>query len=112
MFADLDYPAFGGRVRKARASKGLTQEQLGEACSLTASYIGHIERGTRVPSVDTLYKIAYTLNVSMDDLLLDSMETDENLFHNIAAILKTKDKSKVKSFMLTVRALADKIDEL
>ncbi|MGN0171992.1 MAG: helix-turn-helix domain-containing protein [Acutalibacteraceae bacterium] len=112
MYKDLNYIALGARIRKARETKHLTQEQLGEACLLSASHIGHIERGTRIPSVDTLYRISCVLEVSTDFLLFDSVETDKNLFEHIAALLKGKDETKVKNFLSTVRALADKIDEL
>ena len=48
----------------------------------------------------------------MDSLLFDSYEINESLFVNITAMLKGKDTNKVKNLMATVRALADKIDEL
>lgn len=109
---ELDYVALGMRVRKAREIKGLTQEQLGEACSLSAAHIGHIERGTRVPSVETLFRISCALQVSTDTLLFDSVPTDENLLQHVSSMLKNKDRRKVQSFLSTVRTLANNIDEL
>ena len=47
----------------------MTQEQLAEAAGLSASFLGHIERGTRVASVDTLEKLAAALEVTPNDLL-------------------------------------------
>lgn len=112
MKGELDYAALGLRIRQARATNNMTQEQLGEACNLSTAHIGHIERGTRIPSLATLFKIATVLHVSVDSLLLDSFDTDENLFVDITAMLRGKDSKKVKNFMAAVRALADKIDEL
>lgn len=112
MSKELDYIALGSRIRQAREAHNMTQEQLGEACNLSTAHIGHIERATRIPSIDTLYHIATSLHVSVDALLFDSFTVDENLFANIAAMLKGKDPNKVKNYMVTVRALADKIDEL
>lgn len=113
MEKELDYIELGMRVRQARKKQNVTQEQLGELCELSAAHIGHIERGTRIPSVDTLtlFRIAQALNVSMDYLIFDSVATDEKLFTTINSMLQNKDKRKAKTFLTTVRALADKIDE-
>ncbi len=112
MATELNYIKIGARIRKARTDKHITQEQLGEICQLSTSHIGHIERGTRVPSLDTLFKIATELNVSLDYLVFDSPAVNENLFVNITSILKTKDKTKVKAFMNAVKILADRIDDM
>lgn len=112
MTNQLDYTAVGERIRQTRKERGLTQEQLAEACGLSTSFVGHIERGTRILSVDTLYQISLQLKVSTDYLLLDSAGLDSQILQNISAILKTKNKRKVETFLNTVRILADKIDEL
>ena len=112
MTNQLDYTAIGERIRQVRKERRLTQEQLAEACGLSASFIGHIERGTRILSVDTLYQISLQLKVSTDYLLLDSAGLDSHLLQSISAILKTKDKRKVERFLNTVKILTDKIDEL
>ncbi len=111
MEKELDYTALGIRIRQARKERHVTQEQLGELCELSTAHIGHIERGTRIPSIDTLFRIAQALDVSMDYLIFDSIAPDENLFTTINSILQGKDKRKVKTFMTIVRALSDKIDE-
>ena len=111
MEKELDYTALGIKIRQTRKKHHVTQEQLGEICELSTAHIGHIERGTRIPSLDTLFRIARALDVSMDYLILDSVAPDENLFTTINSILQNKDKRKVKIFMTTIRALIDKIDE-
>lgn len=111
MEKELDYIALGIKIRQTRKKRHVTQEQLGEICELSAAHIGHIERGTRIPSLDTLFRIAQALDVSVDYLILDSVAPDENLFTTINSILQSKDKRKVKIFMTTIRALIDKIDE-
>ena len=83
MQAEIDYIALGARIRTARDKAQITQAQLAEACDLSTSHIGHIERGSRVLSVDVLYKIAVTLRVSVDYLLLDTVPTDDNMFTSI-----------------------------
>ena len=58
MEQELDYIAIGDRIRKYRELSRMTQEQLSESCSLSTGYIGHLERGTRSPSLETLVKIS------------------------------------------------------
>lgn len=57
----MDYKDFGQRVRLARKERGMTQEQLSEQLNISPSFLGHIERGTRVPSLDTLTNLCNVL---------------------------------------------------
>ena len=112
MEKEIDYKALGSRIRAARKKQGITQEKLGEICSLSTAHIGHIERGTRIPSLETLYRISTELKISTDYLFFDSTNDYENLFKNISAQLATKSGEKVKVFVSNLKALADKIDDL
>ena len=107
----INYEALGMRIRQKRIEKNFTQEKLGEMCDLSAAHIGHIERGTRILSVEVLFKIAQTLDVSVDYLLFDSVE-DDSILETVAAVLKSSDKDKVRIFLNTVRILAENIDRL
>ena len=42
----LDYSIIGSRIRKARQSKEITQEQLAEKLDVSVAFISRIERGT------------------------------------------------------------------
>ena len=107
----LDYSALGSRVKREREKQQLTQEQLAEMCSLSTSHVGHIERGTRIPSVEVLYKISCSLNISIDSLVFDSFENSNSLFVNIESMINKKDQNKVNTFINTVKILADNIDK-
>ena len=50
----VDYEGVGQRILKQRKAKQLTQEQLAENAGISLSFLGHIERGTRVASVEML----------------------------------------------------------
>ena len=63
------YKYIGRQIQRYRKRNGLTQEQLAEIADISASFMGHIERGTRKLSVDTLHRIANALNCSADDLM-------------------------------------------
>ena len=71
----MNYALLGQRIKQARKEKHLTQEQLAEVCGLSASFLGHIERGTRKASLETLYALCRALNVSSDYLLGMTRET-------------------------------------
>lgn len=60
---------FGANLRVLRARTGLSQEELGLRSSLHRTEIGLLERGTRVPRIDTLIKIASALMIPAEDLL-------------------------------------------
>ena len=64
--------AFGGRLRRARLAKGISQEELGDLANLHRTYIGSVERGERNPSLVSLYRIAEALTIPAADLLPDS----------------------------------------
>lgn len=49
----------GNMVMQIRFDKGLTQAQLAKKCGLRQPAIARIENYSYVPSVRTLYKIAY-----------------------------------------------------
>lgn len=108
----IDYPAIGARIRLQRERIGMTQEQFGEACGLSASFIGHIERGSRKLSVESLYRLASVLNVSTDYLLFDRMTQETSLPQEIASLLQGSDKNKRQSFWRITKLLAEHLDEL
>lgn len=47
----------------ARLAAGLTQRQLAERMGTSQAAIARLESGTRLPSVDTLYRLAVILGV-------------------------------------------------
>jgi DNA-binding XRE family transcriptional regulator len=56
-------------VRVWRELRGMTLQQIADACGVTDSAISMIERGKRQPSMDLLKKLATALGVDAEDLL-------------------------------------------
>ncbi len=108
----INYQEIGARIRRQREHIGMTQEQLGEACDLSASFVGHIERGSRKLSVESLYKLASVLDVSIDYLLFDRMTQETSLPAEISSLLQDSDQKKRQQFWRTVKILAYHLDEL
>ena len=67
--------SIGRRIRKFREAKGWRQEDFAEKTGLSVTYTGMIERGEKVPKLETFITIANTLNVSADLLLADVLST-------------------------------------
>lgn len=59
---------FGAAVKSERVRQGLSQETLAERADLHRTYITDIERGARNLSLETIYKIAAALGVSICSL--------------------------------------------
>lgn len=60
---------FGERVKTARKSKGLSQEELAARASLHRTYIGMIERGEKNITLININKIATALEMPINKLM-------------------------------------------
>jgi transcriptional regulator with XRE-family HTH domain len=60
---------FGANLSRSREQAGITQEELSFRASVHRTEIGLLERGGRIPRIDTLVKIAGSLKVSPCELL-------------------------------------------
>ena len=76
---NLDYKAIGTRIKCFHSKLNLTQAQLAEKSGIEPSNISHIERGATKVSLPTLFKIANILEVSLDDLVYDSLNKTEHI---------------------------------
>lgn len=59
----------GQTVRGERESRRLTQQDLAFEAGLSLTYVGEIERGQRMVSLDTLQRIARAFKLSGSELL-------------------------------------------
>lgn len=59
----------GERIRHFRVLKKLSQEKLALNAGINPTYMGHIERGLKCPTIDTLNKICTALNITLSQLL-------------------------------------------
>lgn len=57
----------GGRIRKSRNERGLTLMDLAVAVGSDKSALARIERGERVPGLETVGRLADVMGVSMAD---------------------------------------------
>lgn len=89
MNIEIDYVQLGQRIKKQRLLSHMTQEQLASKIDIATSNVSHVERATTKVSLPTLVKIANTLNVSLDQLVCDSLPVaDSYLEKDFSALLK------------------------
>ena len=70
--------SFGERLKTLRESKNLTQKELGKILGLEQSTISNYEIDTRFKNGDRLIKIADFFGVSIDYLLRDNDDYNED----------------------------------
>ena len=71
----MDLKTIGKNIRKYRVMKKLRQEDLAERADLSVNYVGAIERGEKIPALETLLTIINVLEVSADMVLCDVLNT-------------------------------------
>ena len=75
----MNTSSIGKRIRKFREAKGWRQEDFAEKVGISVTYTGMIERGEKVPKLETFINIANVLGVSADLLLADVLSTGYNI---------------------------------
>ena len=63
----------GKLIRNKRIELNMTQEFLALQCSIDRSYMGRIERGEVNITIEKIYELAKSLDVSVKDLLPDDV---------------------------------------
>ena len=109
---NIDYCSLGLKIKTKRKEQRYTQEQLSELCDISVGFLAHIEAGSRALSVETLYKIARVLNLSLDYLVLDTAVEDDNFIQHVTAAVKSRPAERYKQFCKVVKVLAEHIDEI
>lgn len=92
---DIEISHVGKRLKEERKRLHCTQEEVAEAVGLTPAFIGHIERGERSLSLDTLVKLCNFYGVTIDYLLTDILPADtDTVIEQIRVLLKNQPAEK------------------
>jgi transcriptional regulator with XRE-family HTH domain len=110
----VDYVQLGERIREKRINTGLSQNVISEKVGLSESFYGHIERGDRKLSVESLAKIADYLDLSLDFLLLESNRSGNNkwLQSELDNLFRGKSHTQVDYLLGILKVLSANIDTL
>lgn len=107
----------GRRVKALRAKAKQTQFDLADKVGVVVEIVSRLERGTNVPSLSRLSKIAQAMNVELADLFtIEDQTTDEQreLMRNIRYILCNRKLSELEHVLeilkhvFVIRRLAER----
>lgn len=85
----MDKSALGKKLRDIRKKKGYTQHALAEIADIGNVYLGEIERGLKMPSLNIFIKLVEALDVSADYILRDELTSGkEYIYDEITQKLK------------------------
>lgn len=95
----MDYRTIGLNLRKIRVQNKLRQEDVAEKANLSVNYIGAVERGERIPSLETFVAILNAIGGSADvvlcDVLENGYEVKSSLIHDKLQSLTKEDKANI-----------------
>ncbi|HVI40990.1 MAG TPA: helix-turn-helix transcriptional regulator [Anaerovoracaceae bacterium] len=107
----MDKKALGAAIKAARSENKITQEQLAEMIGVAPSHVKQIESGKRNPSVEVLYKLAHTLNFSVDDVFFPDRKDNQELLYKVERSLQQCSVHDLRVVYSTITALKDKQDD-
>lgn len=101
---------FCENLRHARRRLGLNQTELAERLGATASFVSHLEKGSRQPSIEMLIKLSRVLGQSVDSLLGLSDQPDPlaGQSERLWKALQSLTKQDVEALATMAEALAAK----
>ena len=104
----MDGKAVGRRIKEAREKRHLTQEELAARIDISPTHVSVIERGTKIPRLDTFVAIADALEVSGDALLLDVVDhAAESQASDLSAALEGLPWEEKRRILKVVRTLME-----
>jgi len=100
----------GQRIRELRRILSLTQEELAARAGISVSFLSMMERGDRVPHIETLAKLADALRVPLPEMFLGLGETPESsprLLHSLIEYLEHQplDADDVEVLLVVAKAM-------
>jgi len=100
----IDVKIMGQNIRKERKRQLLTIEALSEKADISENFLGKIERGEGIPSLQTIDSIACALNVSIDSLLHSRQKNAEHKFFSSLMELNELTPQKKEQFIDFIQA--------
>ena len=94
----------GRRIREARTKKGYTMAKLAKEAGTSTIYIGELERGLKMPSLNTFIKIINTLEISADYVLRYEVESGERF---VCEEISSKLSNLTKEQKQTILSIVD-----
>lgn len=103
----------GGRIKKYRLEKGLTQKELAQKCGMFDSAIRRYELGTQNPKKETIERIATALEIPSTALLLPDAPTKEMIetaiSNAVAGVGKSSASVSTSSSAVDIDKIVDRV---
>lgn len=92
---EKDNIAIGERIKQFRTQEKLNQSQLAEKAEIDSNNLSRIERGLITPTLETVLKLSNALQITPNDILLESYNVPINLLAaEIARLIDDLDATK------------------
>lgn len=75
----MDRSLLAWNLRRFRVTKNISQDELALMSDVERAYVGHLERGTKSPTIDTLAKLAAALECEIMELFRTAQSDAEPL---------------------------------
>lgn len=108
----MNCKSMGKKLKSYRAKCGWSLKECSERIGISTRYLAGIERGDKVPKLETFLLILNTLNASADDVLQDSLvvgyEAKSNdMIRKLNALDVTKRKQALEIFDSVISSLKE-----
>lgn len=101
----IDYLSIGKKIKENRRHMGITQETLAEKVNVSIPHISRIECGFSSPSLQTLVDICNVLDITIDDLMRDSLSAGSNINRQLEELLSDCSKAELNFLANVIPAL-------
>lgn len=90
------YRTVGENIKKCRAQRGITQEQLAILISLSRTSVVNIEQGRQHPPLHLLLQIADCLSVTLHELIPNQSELNDEVVLDSQHLKEVSEKGRLQ----------------
>lgn len=97
----------GMRIKEIRKTRQLSQEQLSDRVGISPKHLSRIEMGGGYPSLETLEKIAATMDVELKEFFdFDAFKNNQITADSIAKMFENLDETKKRLIYKIFKSLS------
>ncbi|MBE6905091.1 MAG: helix-turn-helix transcriptional regulator [Ruminococcaceae bacterium] len=102
---DLDN--LGGNLKAARKSRKLTREKVAESVGISPRYLSALENEHKKPSLNLLYRLVRTLEMSADTIFYSEIESKSDELAQFTQRLSLCDEMDMNIMNATLTAILE-----
>jgi transcriptional regulator with XRE-family HTH domain len=94
----------GLRIRTLRKERNLSQEKLALLTGISPTYLGQLERNTKNPTLKTIEKICFALDISLKEFFddADKPNNSQDSISKQISVLVSKESETTKNAIITI----------